>query len=788
MLTTRPQNKVTIDGPFRFVGAMVVVCMMEGTVARGQDATPIHDVDVQPLIAQVERVAQSLDNLGAPLTPEVRAKLDAAFASPKSADAIAGIQQALDPLCLVRVEINPESRVKAFVGAAAPRLVEQGWRVFLVKVQNEAGVTAPLACRSPNAAPLQEASDGDPEPKQTITTRDVRDRWLDLSLYEDQPLGERLSGLRLEYRIIELYSRDRGRREAKLALDVGQGTQELGFRNEVNLLFECEPSVDVRLEVVDDDGQPTTGQFTFRDPLGRVYPARSRRLAPDFFFHDQVYRADGESVRLPAGKYTVTYTRGPEYQVLRSEINVPQAEAHTERFQLRRWIDMASRGWFSSDHHIHAAGCAHYASPTQGVEPQDMIRHIKGEDLNVGCVLAWGPCWYHQKQFFQGAVDAHSTPKNLMRYDVEVSGFPSSNCGHLVLLRLKEDDYPGTTRIDQWPSWDLPILQWGQSQGGVVGFAHSGWGLSVPATKLPTDDVPWYDGIGANEYIVDVTHGACDFISAVDTPAVWELNIWYHTLNCGFTTRISGETDFPCIYGERVGLGRSYVKLAPRERLDFDAWADATRDGRSYCSDGLTHLFDFEVNGLGVGEQRDGRRASFLAAAKGEALTVRVKAAAMLEETPRDEIRKQPLGEQPYWHIERARVGDSPTVPVELIVNGEAVQQRIIEADGNIHEIDFDYRPLRSSWVAVRIFPAAHTNPIFVEVDHQPIRASRRSAQWCLESVDRCWASKSPLIRESEREAAQAAYDHARQVYRQIEGESFDDGTLKAQEKKPKDE
>ena len=84
------------------------------------------------------------------------------------------------------------------------------------------------------------------------------------------------------------------------------------------------------------------------------------------------------------------------------------------------------------------------------------------------------------------------------------------------------------------------------------------------ATTLPTYDMPAFDGIGANEYIVDVTHDACDFISAVDTPIVWELNIWYHTLNCGFTTRISGETDFPCIYGERVGLGRGYVKTATR--------------------------------------------------------------------------------------------------------------------------------------------------------------------------------------------------------------------------------
>ena len=170
-----------------------------------------------------------------------------------------------------------------------------------------------------------------------------------------------------------------------------------------------------------------------------------------------------------------------------------------------------------------------------------------------------------------------------MRYDVEVSGFPSSHAGHLCLLRLKEDDYPGTTRIEEWPSWDLPVLKWGKSQGGVVGFSHSGWGLKISDEKLPSYEIPPFDGIGANEYIVDVVHDAVDFISTVDTPAPWELNIWYHTLNCGYRARISGETDFPCIYGERVGLGRVYVKLADGQ-LDFDRWCEGIKQGRSYVS------------------------------------------------------------------------------------------------------------------------------------------------------------------------------------------------------------
>src|SRR5207248_1524693 len=122
------------------------------------------------------------------------------------------------------------------------------------------------------------------------------------------------------------------------------------------------------------------------------------------------------------------------------------------------------------------------------------------------------------------------------------------------------------------------------------------------------------------------------------TPAVWELNAWYHTLNCGMTTRISGETDFPCIYGDKVGLGRIYAKLdkaaTSTRGVDFDKWVDCIRDGKSYVSDGLSHLVDFNANGFGVGEKGDKGRASFLAAKAGQKLTLKVNAAAYLNEEP----------------------------------------------------------------------------------------------------------------------------------------------------------
>ena len=728
----------------------------------GAQELPVLPVEAQPLGAQATRIVQALDYLGQPLSVETEAAITAAIADSDAAATVETIQKALDAYCLAVVHINPESRVKLARGPAAATLVEQGWTAFLVKVHNEAGVTAPLRAGSPNAASTFNS------PKEQL-----RDRWLDLAMFDKQPLASSLSGLVCEYRVIQLYSRDAGKREAKLTFNVGQGTQDLGFRNEIDVLFDCQSAHEIALSVLDENGKPTTAAFEFRDGFGRVYPAQSKRAAPDFAFHPQVYRMDGEKIRLPVGKYITKFYRGPE-SVTQNWILDIAAETKQLAFKVERWIDPSLTGWWSGDHHIHAAGCAHYTAPSEGVHAPDMMRHCLGEDLKVGCNLTWGPCFDYQKQFFTGKDDAVSRYPYLLRYDVEVSGFGSHQSGHLCLLRLKEQMYPGGDSKHHWPTLCLNTLRWAKKQGAVVGPAHSGWGLEVDTQELPNYIVPPYDGIGANEYIVDVTHNvpgpegklvpAVDFLSMVDTPYVWELNMWYQTLNAGFRTRISGETDFPCIYGERVGLGRSYVKLD--DTLDYDAWCEGVREGRNYVGDGNSHLLDFQVEDVKMGENGSELRLN-----AGRTVKVRLRAAAMLELQPREDIRSRAYTKQPYWHVEHARVGDTRTVPVEILQNGYPVATTAILADGGAHDLEFDIEISRSCWIAARILRSSHTNPVFVVVQDKPIRAFRRSVQWCLDGVDQCWKNKQRFIKEDELEQAKADYDHARQTYRRLLGE-----------------
>lgn len=730
--------------------------------ARGAELALVQPVELQPLAAQVSRLQDALEYLGAPLSAAEKERLAQAGASADRAAAVRAIQQVLDPHCLFGVSINPEMRVKVARGPAAAELAEQGWRVFLVKVENDAGTTAVLRADSASARRLF----GSP-------ADDVAQRWLDLAMFDAQPLLPALSGLALEYRILQLYSRDAGPREATIGFNVGQGTQDLGHRGETPVLFRALPARAITWRVRDEHGAPTIGSFVIRDRQGRVYPSAAKRLAPDFAFHHQVYRADGDVMKLPDGTYTVDFARGPE-SIPRTQPLVVDARTTGASFAVERWIDPAKSGWWSGDHHIHAAGCAHYVKPTEGVHAEDMIRHVMGEDLKVGANLTWGPCFDYQKQFFCGAVDPVSRYPYLLRYDIEVSGFGSHQSGHLCLLRLREQIFPGGDSKDHWPTLGLNTLRWAKKQGAVVGPAHSGWGLDVNSTDLPNYLVPPFSGIGANEYIVDVTHEvpgpdgslqpAVDFISTVDTPYVWELNIWYHTLNAGFRTRISGETDFPCIYGERVGLGRSYVKLDGK--LDYDAWCEGIRLGRNYVGDGRSHLLDFAVNDLAMGTAGSEVRLD-----RPGKVRVTANVAARLNEQPNPALQKLSYTRKPYWDIERARLGDSRDVPVEVIVNGVPVARSTLRADGRLQPVTFDVEIARSSWIALRILPSSHTNPIFVLVEGKPIRASRRSLEWCLKGVDQCWSQKERFIRRTELDDARRAYAHARDTYRRRLGE-----------------
>ena len=224
----------------RIGGCLLLAFFVEVSPARGQSPLPVVDgVDVRSLRVQCQQLLHTLAPMKAALPKETERQLHDLLSDEKkdSDKTVEKIQKLLNSQCLVGVSINPESRVKTARGSRSAELVAGKESIFLIRVLNEAGVTHPLSVQSP---------------QMRAPGASTKERWLEASVCST-PLSssrpekkesrteqkeEKLSGQKVEYRLLRLKAHQAGKREATLVFDVGQGTQDLGFRAEVPILFK----------------------------------------------------------------------------------------------------------------------------------------------------------------------------------------------------------------------------------------------------------------------------------------------------------------------------------------------------------------------------------------------------------------------------------------------------------------------------------------------------------------------------------------------------------------------
>jgi hypothetical protein len=206
---------------------LISPCLMLFAVlaVRAEATLPvIEDVEWAPLRDHCRQLLRALDKADSPLpTKTVRELATLVDHKPNDPTAAAvAVQKLLDPHCLIAVSINAESRVKASRGPAVVQLHQNRPSLVLLKVHNDGGVTHALRVYGPELIRDGERGTG---------------RWLEAASLTDAPFDSELTGRRLEYRLLRLTPRESGKREATLQFDVGQGTQDLGFRAEVPILF-----------------------------------------------------------------------------------------------------------------------------------------------------------------------------------------------------------------------------------------------------------------------------------------------------------------------------------------------------------------------------------------------------------------------------------------------------------------------------------------------------------------------------------------------------------------------
>ena len=98
-------------------GCFVILTMMVLATdqnLKGAETLPIvTDVEYQPLSAQVKRIVEALKLLGQPLSRDEEARIGLALDTGDLRLGVRIFQEVLDRHCLIGVDINPESRVKA---------------------------------------------------------------------------------------------------------------------------------------------------------------------------------------------------------------------------------------------------------------------------------------------------------------------------------------------------------------------------------------------------------------------------------------------------------------------------------------------------------------------------------------------------------------------------------------------------------------------------------------------------------------------------------------------------
>jgi len=467
------------------------------------------------------------------------------------------------------------------------------------------------------------------------------------------------------------------------------------------------PHGTLRLAVTDATGAAMPARLSVTGADGRGWgPDDAWRHADDSFdrgvrrfelsyFHaaGSAHQAAGSAtLALPAGRYTVLATRGLEYAPVRRTVDVAAGGTTAETVRLERLADLPARGWWSGDLHVHMNYGGHYRA-----DPSTLRAQAEAEDLHVVEDLI-----VNKEQRipdvarFAAALDPVSTPATLIKHDEE---FHTSYWGHTGHLGLEEHlilpiyaAYANTPAASLFPD-NSAIIDLSHAQRGVSGYVHP---FDPPAPDPAAAD-PLTSALP-----VDVALGKADYVEVVGfSDHRTTAEVWYRLLNCGFRLPTGAGTDAMTNYASLrgpVGMNRVFASLGPGAKLEYRAFLDAVKAGRTFATNGP--LLSFTLDGHEAG----------------------------------DEIAL-PAGTRTL----QAKVSLRSVVPLEkleIVSNGAVVATVPLDASGARADATVPLEVSKSGWYTLRawsthaaepvldIYPFATTSPIYVTVGGRPVRSA----------------------------------------------------------------
>jgi hypothetical protein len=273
--------------------------------------------------------------------------------------------------------------------------------------------------------------------------------------------------------------------------------------------------------------------------------------------------------RLPVGQYTLVLARGPEYPIVSETITIKAGQTTRLQKNLKRWIDMPAKGWYSGDPHIH------YGRANQA-EHQAIQAMMQAEDLAVANLLQVDDIGTVDFTQYNWRPDAYD---NQARYAlVPGQEGPRSNRGHSMQLNIRQPIHNPDRYYFYHDVFDAM-----RQQGGVTGYAH----------------VRKQHGFGAQFGLaLDVPFGLVDVVEVLQFGQM-NLGIWFDFLNLGYRLAPTAGTDFvPLAAGNIPGNERSYVHVG--QNYSVQGWFDGLKAGKTFATNGP--MLELAVNGKGMGQ------------------------------------------------------------------------------------------------------------------------------------------------------------------------------------------
>ncbi|MFN2565302.1 MAG: CehA/McbA family metallohydrolase [Gemmatimonadaceae bacterium] len=487
------------------------------------------------------------------------------------------------------------------------------------------------------------------------------------------------------------------------------------------------PTALIALDVRDAaTGRPVPARVSVRRADGRYFaPDDAWRHADEAFVRGGDHRFEygyfhtrgRDTVVVPAGRVAVEVWRGPEYRVTRREVDVGEDEILPLRLSLTRLTDMAARGWWGGDLHVHMNyGGAYRNTPAQlalqgRAEGLHVLENlIVNKEQRIPDIAYWRP-----------DPDPVSTDGFLLAHGQE---FHTGFWGHTGLVGLREHyllpdyaAYPRTALASLYPT-NAVVADLARAQGALMGYVHPF--DSRPDTSRVEGGVPY-------ELPIDAAVGKLDYLEVMGySDHLITSEVWYRLLNCGFRVPAGAGTDaFPSFASLRgpPGLVRVYARVESGGRRAVLApssgshrrFLDAIKAGRTFVTN--APLLDFQITGPDDVTRQSG-----------------------------DEIRL-PAGRQ-QLRVRAILRSNVPVDHLELVGNGRVIASLSLTSNGTSADTTVVVPVEESGWYVLRawsdwprlpvldLYPFATTSPIYVEVAGAPIR-TRSDADYFLAWIAR---------------------------------------------------